>query len=305
MKSTSKFIVLISIVILAGFFIKADNVTDNTKKTPIKTHNNTSPYYEIKALKLPDHMDFAGESAPLDDPDVHERIDRELLVNTYWQSNALLLFKRAHKFFPVIEPILAQKGVPDDFKYLALIESGLQNVTSPSGAKGFWQILKATAKEAHLEVNDNVDERYHLEKATEAACDYLLKSHENFGSWSLAAAAYNAGNRRIRENMNTQKADNYYDLLLNDETARYIPRILAVKEILMHPSEYGFSFDEEDLYNLEPTYTVEVDTVINNMANFAMHFGMNYKELKRHNPWLREDHLNNKSRKKYYIKIKR
>ena len=305
MKSTYKIAVLSLLVILAGILIEAYTVKDKAVQKPEKTQNNTAPNYQINALKLPGHMDFAGEAAPLNDPDVRERIDRELLVNTYWQSNALLMFKRAHKFFPVIEPILAQKGIPDDFKYLALIESGLQNVTSPSGAKGFWQILKATAKEFHLEVNDNVDERYNLEKATEAACDYILQSYKEFGSWSLAAAAYNAGNRRIRENMDTQKVNNYYDLLLNEETSRYLPRILAVKEILIHPEKYGFHFEEEDLYHLEPTYSVAVDTAIQNMANFAMHFGMNYKELKRHNPWLREDHLNNKSRKMYLIKIKR
>ena len=230
-------------------------------------------------------------------------MDRELLVNTYWQSNGLLMFKRANKYFPIIEPILAENGIPDDFKYLALIESGLQNVKSPAGASGFWQIMKATGRENKLEVNTNVDERYHLEKATKVACKYLKKSKDRLGSWTLAAAAYNAGNYGVSKRLKTQQVDSYYDALLPDETERYVFRIVAVKEIMTNPKKYGFSFDQEDLYNLEYTRTVEVDTVINNIAAFAQKFGTNYKTLKIHNPWLRENKLNNASRKKYRIKI--
>ena len=159
---------------------------------------DTLPTYQIKAWDLPKKMDFAGESVPLQISDVRERLDRELLVNVYWQSNGILLIKRAHKFFPIIEPILAKYDVPNDFKYLALIESGLQNVVSPSGAAGFWQFMKGTAKEYNLEMENTVDERYHLEKATEAACLYLKKAKEEMGSWTLAAAAYNAGKSGIR-----------------------------------------------------------------------------------------------------------
>lgn len=305
MNNIYKFIVVLSIVIVAGLFINAMQadvkaVQDTTSQESKKVSTN----YEIKALKLPKEMDFAGESAPLEILDVYERIDRELLVNTYWQSNGLLMFKRSHKFFPIIEPILAENGIPDDFKYLALIESGLQNVTSPAGAKGFWQIMKATGREYGLEINDNVDERYHLEKATRVACDYLKDAKDRFGNWTLAAAAYNAGNRRISESLEKQQVSDYYDLLLSDETARYLPRILAVKEIIEHPTKYGFSFDKSDLYNTEATYEVKVDTVITDIARFAKGFGMNYKELKRHNPWLRENQLNNKSRREYMIKLK-
>ena len=267
---------------------------------PIK---NTSDTYQIKALKIPNNLTFAGEAIPLNKPDVRERIDKELLVNTYWQSNALLLIKRSHKFFPVIEPILTKNGIPDDFKYLAVIESGLENVTSSAGAKGFWQLMPHTAKERGLEVNNNVDERYNIEKATEAACDYLLQSKEKFGTWTLAAAAYNAGNRGISRNQEKQKVTDYYDLLLSSETQRYVPRIIAIKEILSHPNHYGFIFDNEDLYKLEQTKLVTVDTAIHNIASFAQQMECNYKELKLHNPWLRENHLNNKSRKKYEIKI--
>ncbi len=304
MNKAYKVLVGISIFIVAGFFINAIQVDENQlQHKEDQQEKNTSENYEIKALKLPSTMDFSGEEAPLSDIDVYERIDRELLVNTYWQSNGLLMFKRTHKFFPIIEPILARNGIPDDFKYLALIESGLQNVTSPSGAKGFWQIMKATGREFGLEVNDNVDERYHLEKSTQVACDYLNASKQKFGSWTLAAAAYNAGNKRITDRLEQQQVSAYYDLLLNNETARYLPRILAVKEILENPEKYGFSFNKEDLYVGESSIEVEVDTAITDITRFAKGFGMNYKEFKRHNPWLRERHLNNKSRKVYMMKL--
>jgi hypothetical protein len=232
-----------------------------------------------------------------------ERVDREFLVNTYWQSNALLLMKRAHKYFPVIEPILAKNGVPDDFKFLAVAESGLQNVVSPAGAAGFWQIMKATGREYGLEVNDNVDERYHLEKATEAACQYLKRYKEKYGSWTLAAAAYNTGTGSIDKFMNIQQVADYYDLLLGEETGRYVFRILAIKEILSQPEKYGYVVEQEDLYNNIPTFQVEVDTPVANFADFAKQYEINYKILKRHNPWLREPHLNNASGKKYQIAI--
>lgn len=262
-----------------------------------------SPTYQISAIAIPDDLNFAGEPVPQDDPEVLERIDREFLVNTYWQSNALLLMKRSHQYFPVIEPILAKNGIPDDFKYLAVAESGLQNVVSPAGATGFWQIMKATGKEYGLEVNDNVDERYHLEKSTEVACRYLKKYKEKYGSWTLAAAAYNAGTGAIDRFMSVQQAGGYYDLLLGQETGRYLFRILAIKEILSNPDKYGFMMEEEHLYKNVPTFQVEVDTPVANFADFATRYGINYKILKRHNPWLREPHLNNASGKVYQLDI--
>lgn len=264
----------------------------------------TSEYYQIKALKLPNELSFAGEKAPLDDQEVYERIDRELLVNTYWQSNMLLYLKRAGKYFPIIEPILEKNGIPDDFKYLAVIESGLTNATSTAGAKGFWQFMPTTAKEYGMEVNENVDERYHVEKATEMACKYLKNAKEKLGSWSLAAAAYNSGNKNITDRMAQQKVDNYYNLLLQDETARYVPRIVAVKEIMQNPDKYGYIVEKEDLYQPEKTGLVSVDTTITNLTAFAEKFDMTYKDLKYYNPWLRNSSLENKLRKKYLIKVK-
>ncbi len=258
---------------------------------------------KIKAIAIPPQLSFSGERVPLNIQHIKERVDRELLVNTYWQSNGLLMFKRANKYFPIIEPILKKNGVPDDFKYLAIVESGLQNVTSPAGAKGIWQIMKGTGKEYGLEINKNVDERYHLEKATQVACDYLKKAKQQFGSWTLAAAAYNAGMNGISSALEKQQVNNYYELLLGTETERYIPRIIAVKEILNHPKRYGFLFTKDDLYTLPKTRLISVDTAITNIATFSKQMGINYKIMKIHNPWLRENKLNNKSRKLYLIKI--
>lgn len=307
MSRSYRFIVLASIVVIAFFFINAEkSVKKSETKGKVNVDSSTSNdenNYTIKALKIPENLSFAGEKVLLDKTDIKERIDRELLVNTYWQSNALLWFKRTNKYFPVIEPILKEKGVPDDFKYLSVIESDLRNVTSPAGAKGMWQMLKGAGRENGLEINDNVDERYHLEKATRAACDYLIEAKERLGSWTLAAAAYHAGNFGIEKRLKEQMVDNYYDVLAGENTERYIPRIVAAKEILSHPEKYGFEFDKDDLYELGTTYTVKVDTAITNIASFAQKFDTNYKELKMYNPWLRENHLNNKSRKLYEIQI--
>ena len=277
------------------------NATVGSMESP--TEKSVADEYRITAIDIPEDLNFAGEAVPQDDPEIMERIDREFLVNTYWQSNALLLMKRANKYFPIIEPILAKNGIPDDFKYLAVAESGLQNVVSPAGAAGFWQIMKATGKEYGLEVNGNVDERYHLGKATEVAAEYLKKSKERYGSWTLAAASYNAGAGAINKYMGIQQATDYYDLLLGDETGRYVFRIMAIKEILSNPEKYGFELAKEDLYETAPTFTVEVDQPVADFASFAKEYEINYKILKRHNPWLREPHLNNATGKKYTIEI--
>ncbi|MEL0457132.1 lytic transglycosylase domain-containing protein [Flavobacteriaceae bacterium SZ-1-7] len=299
MQIVQKALALVGLLSLCALFIYAlqDAPTDeNFEKKLINDYN-------VYAIQVPEDLNFAGEPMPIKNPDILERIDRELLVNTYWQSNGLLMFKRAKKYFPVIEPILAKYGVPDDFKYLAVIESGLTNAVSPAGARGVWQIMPATGRENGLEVNDNVDERYHLEKSTEVACKYLLKSKEDLGSWTLAAAAYNAGNAGVSRRLEEQSVSGYYDLLLGEETGRYVFRIVALKEILSNPGKYGFNFREKDLYYQVPTYKVEVDTAVTDFTKFAQQFGINYKLLKLHNPWLREPHLNNSSRKQYFIDI--
>ena len=299
MKILQKVLAFLGLLSLCTLFIYAlqDAPTDENFET--KLIND----YNVYALQVPDDLNFAGESMPLENPDILERMDRELLVNTYWQSNGLLMFKRAKKYFSIIEPILAKNGVPDDFKYLAVIESGLTNAVSPAGARGVWQIMPATGRENGLEVNKNVDERYNLEKATEVACKYLLKSKSKLGSWTLAAAGYNAGNAGVSRRLKEQGVARYYDLLLGEETGRYLFRIVALKEILSNPKKYGFNFREKDLYTNIPTYKVEVDSAVTDFTQFAQSFGINYKILKLHNPWLREPHLNNKSKKPYYVEI--
>ncbi|MBL4744860.1 MAG: lytic transglycosylase domain-containing protein [Flavobacteriaceae bacterium] len=310
MKRPVRILLIANIVLLCSFFIFATKNSLTTTLVPTESEDtlkstvkNVSEFYQIKAVKIPSNLNFAGERLPIEKPDVKERIDRELLVNTYWQSNTLLLFKRAHKYFPIIEPILQKNGIPDDFKYLALIESGLQNVTSHAGARGFWQIMKATGKENGLEINDNVDERYHLEKSTEVACKYLNQAYLKFGNWTLAAASYNAGQAGIARRLKAQMVNDYYDLLLVEETARYMLRVIAVKEIISHPKRYGFEFDLEDLYNISKTKTVGVSSSISNMALFAKKLGTNYKELRLLNPWILQNKLNNASKKKYYLSI--
>ncbi|MAP81373.1 MAG: murein transglycosylase [Aequorivita sp.] len=259
--------------------------------------------YNVYALPIPENLSFAGEPVPIENPDIRERFDRELLVNTYWQSNGLLLFKRANKYFPLIEPLLEKYGLPDDFKYLAVAESGLEYKSSPAGASGIWHFMKGTGREYGLEINDYVDERYHLEKATRVAAEYLKKSKEKFGSWTMAAASYNAGVYGMSKQMDRQKETDYYDLLLNSETSRYVFRILALKEIMTNPKKYGFNFREKDLYTNVPTYKIKVDTAVNDWAEWIKPYGINYKILKLHNPWLRDTYLKNASGKEYFIEI--
>ncbi|MDB4010377.1 lytic transglycosylase domain-containing protein [Polaribacter sp.] len=288
---------LIGVIVITPLFIKG---IDKAKNEPPKS---TSDKYEIQALKLPENLNLAGERVPTERQHIRERMDRELLVNTYWQSNGLLLLKRANKYFPILEPLLKEYGLPDDFKYLAVAESALIDETSSVGAAGMWHFMKNTGKEYGLEINQNVDERYHIEKSTKVAAQYLIKAKERFGSWTLAAAAYNAGNYGVSRRLETQGVTSYYDAFLPNETERYVLRIIALKEVLSNPRKYGFKFEEKDLYTMEKTRTIKVDSAITNIALFAKNFGLNYKELKLHNPWLRQNKLNNRSQKVYEIKI--
>ena len=293
-------------VVICGLFIQAiqsPEVASQTTETATKVEQQSSQTLRVEALDIPNVMTFAGERVPLQDTDVRERLDREIHVNTYWHSNMLLMIKKANRFFSEIEPLLNKYNLPDDFKYLAVAESGLDNVTSHAGASGFWQFMKATGKEYGLEINNYVDERYNLELATKVAAQYLMNSKELFGSWTNAAAAYNAGNAGITKQMKRQDATDYYSLLLNSETGRYVFRILAFKEILSNPEKYGFYVDQQDLYQVIPTKTIIIDTPVEDFAKFAKQQGINYKILKIHNPWLRDTYLKNASGKAYSIKI--
>ncbi len=293
-------------VVICGIFIQAiqsPEVASQPTETATSAEQQRSQTLRVEALDIPNVMTFAGERVPLQDTDVRERLDREIHVNTYWHSNMLLMIKKANRFFSEIEPLLKKYNLPDDFKYLAVAESGLDNVTSHAGASGFWQFMKATGKEYGLEINNYVDERYNLELATKVAAQYLINSKELFGSWTNAAAAYNAGNAGITKQMKRQDATDYYSLLLNSETGRYVFRILAFKEILSNPEKYGFYVDQQDLYQAIPTKTIIIDTPVTDFAKFAKQQGINYKILKIHNPWLRDTYLKNASGKAYSIKI--
>lgn len=257
--------------------------------------------YQVYAMPKPNDLNFAGEIVPLDNIIVQESLDREIHSNTYWHSNTFFYLKRANRWFPVIEPILEEYGIPDDFKYLAVIESGLINATSPSGAKGFWQFMKKTGADYSLEISEDVDERLHPEKATIAACEYLMNAYKKFDNWTLAAASYNMGKAGLNGQLSKQKADNYYDLLLNLETGRYVYRILAAKCIFENPEQYGFNFRPEDLYPPYETTVVEVDSSISDIAEFANALGTNYKTVKILNPWLKNNKLSNKGGKVYEI----
>tara|TARA_Y100001968_G_scaffold332322_1_gene390069 strand:+ start:791 stop:1756 length:966 start_codon:yes stop_codon:yes gene_type:complete len=265
-----------------------------------KNFNKDFKSYSIIAA---DSINFAGEYAPLYAPEIWERYDKEIHKNVYWQSNTIFYFKRANKFFPIIEPILAKNNIPNDFKYLAVIESGLENVVSPAGAAGFWQFMRGTAKDYGMEVNSEIDERYHLEKSTQAACEYLQKAYNKFGNWTLAAASYNMGMYGLERRLNQQITNNYYDLYLNTETSRYIFRLLAVKEIFENKEKYGFNLRKKDLYMHPNTKEVKISSSNINLFEYADKLGINYKILKELNPWIRDNKITNKEQNTFILQI--
>ncbi len=273
----------------------------------IKSHPNRLPLerrYQVFTFDVPRELQFAGESVPLDKPDIRERMDREIHTNIYWNTSTVFLFKRANRWLPQIGPILEENGVPSDFKYLPLVESALRNNSSPKGAVGFWQILKGTGKELGLEINNEVDQRYDPLKSTEAACKYLNLAYKKFGNWTAVAASYNVGVRGLTRRMQQQKVTSFYDLLLNEETSRYVFRILALKEIMENPERYGYDIPSQHLYQYPVLGELVVDESVASLVDLALENGISYMTLKRHNPWLRKNSLTIKrSGKSYVIKI--
>ncbi len=275
------------------------------------TPDNSEKQYQAEVLNkfavfspvIPDDINFAGEELPLEKFDVKESLDNEMLANAFWHSQMMRFLKRAHRYFPVIEPILKKNHIPDDFKYLAVAESGLTNIVSPAKAAGYWQFMSKTGKEYGLIINKEVDERYQLEKSTQAACDYLNVAYQKFGSWTLVAASYNMGMGGVSKQIETQKVESYYDLLLNSETSRYVYRIIAIKIIMEHPENYGFHLRTVDLYPQIPITTISCDTTINDFVDWSFNQGINYKILKLLNPWLRKPYLKNIEKNTYQIKI--
>ena len=308
-KESLIYILLSVVVFLALYGVMNQFETRPESATPESYDENglanveVLPAYQLPSIKIPDKVTFAGEEVPLHDPDIRERLDRELHVNTFFHSNTIFILKRGNRWLPQIEEVLNQYGIPDDFKYLAVIESDLTNAVSAKEAVGFWQILKDTAKEFGLEVDNEVDERYDPIKSTEAAAKYLLRSYAKFGNWTNSAASYNSGMRGLERSIEEQGVASYYDLLLNTETARYVLRAIAVKLIFEQPEKFGFRLDKDQLYHMEKLREVKVSESIDNLRDFAFEQGINYKILKRHNPWLRKNTLTVKRNKTYTILV--
>lgn len=285
---------------LAGIFFVSFKGNDNNEGA-----SYSSPEQVVRSINLDKDFVFCGEHFPMDNFDVRQRLDAELLRNVYYHSQTILSIKRANAIFPIIEPILKEEGVPEDLKYLAVAESTLSNAISPAGARGVWQFMKSAAGEYGLEVNTEIDERYHLEKATRAACKYLRQQKEKLGSWILAAATYNAGPGRITQEMAKQRAKTFFDLnLAADETMRYPFRIVAIKEVMEHPDTYEYAIEKDHLYDPLNNYkTVDVNGPIASWGDFAVEHGTTYRMLKLYNPWLVDSKLTNKEGKTYKIRL--
>ncbi|MBR4300840.1 MAG: lytic transglycosylase domain-containing protein [Bacteroidales bacterium] len=292
-------IILSTLTLSVQIFIFA---TDKSDEDAIYTQALKNDY-RIYSPVLPDTLKFAGEKVPLDVYYVREGLDREILSNMYWHTNTILNMKRAYRFFPVIEPILKRHNIPDDFKYLCVIESNLMNVTSPAKAQGYWQFIKATGKKYGLEISEEIDMRNSLEASTEAACKFLKALYNQFGSWTLAAAAYNCGENGLQRQLNLQEVDNYYDLRLNSETARYVYRIMAMKLIMQNPQDYGFHLRYKDMYPQLPYRTAELKGQNVDLYQFAKEHNTTYKMLREMNPWIITNKLTNKANKTYTVRL--
>lgn len=305
-KKTNTYYFLTGILTAVGLLFIATNLFFTHNSNQIVDENEIGKFpqeYKIISPKIPDNITIFGEGVPLENFEVYERVDREILVNTYWHSATILAIKRANRWFPIIEPILKQNNIPDDFKYLAVVESNLENVVSPAGATGFWQFIKSASKQYGLEVNDEVDERYDVEKSTFAACKYLNTAYQMFGNWTMTASSYNAGISGIDKWSGLQKTTNYWNLVLGSETSRYVSRIIAMKLIMENPALYGYDINESDLYAPLKYKEVELNTAVTNFADYAASRGINYKTLKLYNPWLRDTELKNRSSVVYKIKV--
>lgn len=298
-----KTIVTLSITLISIIFILAVIQGFKGFTSEDQYLEQSDSLYTIKSFKLPDTVTFAGEIMPLENFDTKESLEREILTSAYRHSSTILIIKRAHRYMPVIEKILKKNNIPDDFKFLVAAESEFSNVVSPAGATGFWQIMPATGREEGMEINSVVDERYDVERSTQFACEYFQKSFEKYGNWTMAAASYNGGRAGMDRQINIQNQHNYYDLLFNEETARYIFRVVAYKLVINDPVSYGLNIFEEDLYPELDYFEVKVDTAISDFSLFAQKFGTNYKLLKYLNPWLRKPYLTPKPKKVYTIKI--
>jgi len=292
-------LVTIGLVFFSITLFFADNTT-NANSNP---DEDFPQGYKIISPEIPNYLEFAGEKIPTENFEVYERMEREFLSNTYWHSSTILAIKRANRWFPVIEPILKKNNIPDDFKYLCIAESNLENVISPAGATGFWQFMKPAGEKYGLEINSQIDERYDVEMSTEAACSYLKDSYDMFASWIVAAASYNMGQDGISLQQERQKSKNYFNLVLNSETSRFVARIVSLKYILQNPESYGFDIKAEQKHKPLEYYEVTLDSSVADFADYAKSLGVNYFILKMYNPWLRDNYLSNKTKKAYTVKL--
>ncbi|MHB9142594.1 MAG: lytic transglycosylase domain-containing protein [Paludibacter sp.] len=258
----------------------------------------------VSSVPIPSKVEFSGQTISLERYDMRERFDREQIVIAYNHSVSLLQIKRANRYFPVIEPILKRNRIPDDFKYLAVVESNLDpRAQSGAQAAGLWQLMPKTAEQFGLEVNDEVDERYHIEKETEAACKYFKSAYNKFNNWITVAASYNAGMGRISEEFTKQQANQSFDILLSSETSRYVFRILAMKQFLENPKAFGYQLHRDDFYQTINTKDVIVKDSVSDWTSWAARYGISYSQLKDFNIWLRDRKLTNSKKKEYFIQV--
>ena len=300
MKKLSIAAIVLSVLAIVGEILICASSREDSEEVLQRAISNN---YRIYSPILPDTMSFAGEKVPLSTYYVHEGLDLEVITNMYRHSSTMLYFKRANRYFPIIEPILKKNGIPSDFKYLCVIESGLTNATSPAKAQGFWQFIPSTGANYGLTVNDEIDMRNNLTASTEAACKYIRSLYNKFHSWTAAAAAYNCGENGLARRISKQSTDNYYDLWLNSETRRYVYRILAMKLIMQNPQKYGFHLRQCDLYPPIPTRAATLSGQNVDLYEFARSNGTSYKMLRMLNPWIQTDVLKNKSNQKYMVQL--
>ena len=300
MKKLSIAAIVLSVLAIVGEILICASSREDSEEVLQRAISNN---YRIYSPILPDTLSFAGEKVPLSTYYVHEGLDLEVITNMYRHSSTMLYFKRANRYFPIIEPILKKNGIPSDFKYLCVIESGLTNATSPAKAQGFWQFIPSTGANYGLTVNDEIDMRNNLTASTEAACKYIRSLYNKFHSWTAAAAAYNCGENGLARRISKQSTDNYYDLWLNSETSRYVYRILAMKLIMQNPQKYGFHLRQCDLYPPIPTRAATLSGQNVDLYEFARSNGTSYKMLRMLNPWIQTDVLKNKSNQKYMVQL--
>ena len=249
----------------------------------------------ISGYPIPEQLSFAGEKVPLERQDIRERLEREVQVNAFWHSNSVIMIKRANRWFPTIDSILEANDIPGDFKYLAVAESGLENVVSPSKAVGFWQFLRGTAGDFGLTVNREMDQRYDPVLATEAATKYLKQAYEKFGTWTMVAASYNLGMSATAKMVENQRPETYYDMRMSEEPSRYIFRILALKNMLENQEQFGFKVPKAFMYELEKTKSEKITQSIADLHEYALSKNTRYTEIRRLNPWIKGYKLTLKS----------